>query len=199
MPHRYIYKRVLLWCRRGQRFVKYRILHVDDTPHRIALGVAIGLFVTWTPTIGFQMALTVLLCAIFRANKLVGVPFVWISNPLTIIPIYYWTGYCIGVRFFRGAEAATLTDWWAMVGEVFYSGLPLWSRIAGFWKFALNIAGPLWLGSVLCGVVIGTATYWATYVAVVRYRRRFGRGRLLAAPRAAAGDSPGTHPSDPEA
>ena len=89
VPYKYMYIRLRYGWRRAQRFVKYRILHVDDTPHRIALGVAIGMFVAWTPTIGFQMGLTVLLCALFRANKLVGVPLVWISNPLTIIPVYF--------------------------------------------------------------------------------------------------------------
>ena len=73
---------------RIERFLIYRVMSLDDTPHRLALGVAIGIFVTWTPTIGLQMVITFLLSALFRANKFVGVPFVWISNPLTIVPIY---------------------------------------------------------------------------------------------------------------
>ena len=46
---------------RLKTFFIYRVLHVDDTPHRIALGVAAGIFIAWTPTIGFQMLLTILL------------------------------------------------------------------------------------------------------------------------------------------
>ena len=94
MPHRYIYRKV-------RDFFIYRVLHVDDTPHRIALSVAIGIFVTWTPTIGLQMIITVLLCWLFRANKVVGVPFVWISNPLTIVPIYY-PNYVVGCWLLGG-------------------------------------------------------------------------------------------------
>ena len=71
-----------------ERFLVYRVLSINDSPHRIALSVAIGIFITWTPTIGLQMMLTIALCFLLRANKLVGVPFVWISNPLTIVPIY---------------------------------------------------------------------------------------------------------------
>jgi len=47
--------------KRLKRFLVHNVLHVDDTPHRIALGVAIAIFVTWTPTIGFQMLLTIAL------------------------------------------------------------------------------------------------------------------------------------------
>ena len=36
------------------RFIKCRILHVNDSHNKIALGVAIGLFVGWTPLIGLH-------------------------------------------------------------------------------------------------------------------------------------------------
>ena len=76
-------------------FCILRILHADDPPHRLALGIAIGMFVTFTPLIGFQMLISVFLAWLLRANKLVGVPLVWISNPVTFVPIYYpcyWLG-----------------------------------------------------------------------------------------------------------
>ena len=67
----------------------HSILKADDPPHRLALGVAIALFVTFTPTIGFQSVLVVALAWLFGANKLVGLPLIWISNPATFVPIYY--------------------------------------------------------------------------------------------------------------
>lgn len=173
MPHRYVYRRIRMGLWRAQRFIKYRVLHVDDTPHRIALGVGLGFFITWTPTIGLQMALVLLLCTLCRANKLVGLPFVWLSNPLTIIPIYY-PSYWLGVHLLPGAQAASLGDWRQMVSSVFDGDLTYWDRAMGFWDFALNITAPLWVGSILVALLVGGAAYWLTYVAVVRYRRRFG-------------------------
>ena len=76
-----------IW-RKSRRFIVHRVLHADDTPHRIALGVAAGLFIGLTPTVGFQMVLAVALAAALRANKVVCIPMVWITNPFTIIPIY---------------------------------------------------------------------------------------------------------------
>jgi len=193
VPHRYIWRRLRLLSRRTRLFVKYRVLHVDDTPHRIALGVGIGFFVTWTPTMGFQMLLTVILCSLFRANKLVGVPFAWISNPATIVPVYY-PNYRVGVALTPGTEAKTLADWSQVIEGVFDPALSLWQRMLSPWQFALDILGPLWVGSLVVGAVIGAIMYWITYVSVVRYRRRFGppkSGRPAAGRGQAAGEKPG--------
>ncbi len=40
--------------RRVINFLKFRILHIDDSPHRIALGVALGLFTAYLPPLGFS-------------------------------------------------------------------------------------------------------------------------------------------------
>jgi len=180
----YVYKRLRRALLRVQRFVKYRVLHVDDTPHRIALSVAIGIAVAWTPTIGVQMALTVVLCTALRANKLVGVPLAWISNPLTIIPIYY-PSYLLG-RWLTSTGGKDLGQWRRMVAGVFDSGLPIWDRALGFWKFAMEIAVPLWIGSLLIGLTLGAAAYWITYRAVVRHRLRVQRRRRKRAVRKTA-------------
>jgi len=146
-------------------FFIYRVLHVDDTPHRIALGLAIGVFVAWTPTMGVQMVLTVLLAALLRANKLVGVPFVWISNPLTI-PVIYGPNYLIG-RWLLGSktEAPNFLD------AISWTGGPI-EKIQAWWQATWGVFWPLWIGSILMGLVLGVGTYFATRYAVVTYRRR---------------------------
>ena len=149
---------------RLKRFFIYRVLHVDDTPHRIALGVAIGIFVTWTPTIGFQMVLCLALAALFGANKLVGLPFVWISNPLTLWAIY-GPNYLLG-RWLLGGNrpapdfirAAAWTGGWV-------------ERIRVWWTETWHVFGPLWLGSIIMGLLLGSITYVLVYRAVVFYRR----------------------------
>jgi len=172
MPFRYVAKKT-------KDFFIYRVLHVDDTPHRIALGVAIGIFITWTPTMGIQMILTVLVSAIFRANKAVGVPFVWISNPLTIIPIYY-PNYLVGCWLLgRGYEDFSFIETITReLPEGFWASLAAWWTHMGtaFW----HVFAPLWVGSIIVGLVLGAITYPLVYYAVVGYRghrRRHGHGR----------------------
>jgi uncharacterized protein (DUF2062 family) len=36
------------------RFLEYKILHIEDTPHKISLGVALGLFIAWSPLLGLH-------------------------------------------------------------------------------------------------------------------------------------------------
>lgn len=172
MPIRYVINRT-------KRFFIYRVLHVDDTPHRIALGVAVGIFVTWTPTVGLQMVLTVLIAILLRANKFVGIPFVWISNPVTLVPIYKWCNYEIG-RWMLGGNYQSPDfarafhvggSWW----------LEVWAnRIRAFWEATWQAFGPLWLGSCVVGLILGTLSYFAVRYAVIRYRqhrelKRFAR------------------------
>jgi len=163
MPHRYIIKRL-------KRFLIYRVMHVDDTPHRIALGLAIGIFVTWTPTIGFQMALTVALAWLLGANKLVGVPFVWISNPLTALPLY-GSNFLVGTWVLPGQYSWSAFRT-AVIKAVAYRGSWL-EGIGAWWAATVDFFLPLWLGSILVGVVLGAITYVFVYRAVVIYRRHW--------------------------
>lgn len=150
-----------------ERFMVYRVMSLDDTPHRIALGVAIGIFVTWTPTIGLQMIITILLATLLKANKFVGVPFVWISNPVTFVPIYgpnYWLGATMmgkdpGSRWqalFAAAE--TGGNWIERTGHWFESIMPI------FWE--------LWLGSLVVSLVLGIITYFLMYRLIIFYRTK---------------------------
>lgn len=160
IPVRYILKRIRL-------FFVYRVLHVDDTPHRIALGVAIGLFVAWTPTMGLQMVLTVLLSALLGANKLVGVPFVWLSNPATFW--IYIPNFLVG-KWLLGSRCPT-PDFYAAMQVRGSWWLELWlNRIIAWWEATWQAFGPLWLGSIVVGLLLGGITYFAIRYTVVAYR-----------------------------
>lgn len=160
MPHRYIARNI-------RKFLKYRVLHIDDTPHRIALGLAIGIFVTWTPTLGFQMALTVMLAALCRANKLVGIPFVWISNPLTAVPLY-------GLNYLIGAWVLPGNYSWNEFSVAIDKAIKLnggwFDKAVAWWGATLQVFWPLWVGSILVGLVLGLASYFVTRRAVEIYR-----------------------------
>ena len=45
-----------------------RILHVNDTPHKIAAGVAIGAFIGVFPTFGIGSLLALFLSGLFKYN-----------------------------------------------------------------------------------------------------------------------------------
>jgi len=154
--------------RRLRDFFVNRVLGVHDTPHRIALGVAVGIFVTWMPVIGFQMILIVAFSILLRANKVVGVPFAWITNPATLwiyIPNYFLGCWLLGSAYEPGKLMHGLM---CAFGP---SERDLWGRLDGILETLRAVAVPLFLGSAIVGAVLGAITYFLVRRAVIQYRR----------------------------
>lgn len=169
MNLRQLRARSRLTMRRLRRYLVHNILHADDPPHRLALGVAIGLFVTFTPTLGIQMVLILLLAWLCRANLVIGLPVTWVSNPLTIWPIYY-ACYKVGT-FVVGGDRVNRA-WWEQLKDPPDGWI---SAISFYWERLMTVASPLWVGCLIVATLIGIASYIATYRLVVWYRmRRWG-------------------------
>lgn len=168
-----------------QRFVVYRLLHADDTPHRLALGVALGIFIAWTPTIGLQMILVLLFAPLLRANGRVGLPLVWISNPLTF-PIIYYPNYALGrylVGIFRDGAVLTFDEIVHMLGSLQSSASHFYE--AAFWRelaqVLLKLGMELWVGSTIMALFLGVISYIVSYKLIVWYRLHTPLGRRHAA------------------
>ena len=166
----YLRLRIRRLRERTLEFVYHNVLHADDPPHPLALGIAIGVFVTFSPTVGFQMAIVVFLAWLFSANKVVGVPIVWITNPITIVPVFY-TCYRVGRLMLQRPSVGFA--WWAQLSHPpagWLEGIEFYSQ-----RFAL-IAAPLWLGSVVIGFLLGVASYYLSSYAIYGYRmKRWGQ------------------------
>ncbi len=166
MYRRHVRARYRLYSHRVRRFIVHDVLHADDPPHRLALGAAIGMFVTFTPTIGFQMIIVVFLSWLMGANKIVGLPIVWLSNPATFVPMYY-SCYVIG-RSVLG---------WPAIGDAWWSQLSKppdqwWPMVTFYWSRLMEIASPLWLGCVMIGLLLAYPTYYVVHQLIVTYRIR---------------------------
>ena len=168
------------------RLLKLRILHTSDSPHHIALGVLLGLFVAWSPAFGLHMLLALTLCIVFRANKLVAIIFVWVCNPFTIIPIYY-PSYLLGrmvMKLFRYNSGTQLSS--TQVYQLFEQftlssaftrlhSISFWHNLFSFlWHKGLE----LWIGATLMGLFVGLIGYVLTFYIVVWYRKKNPRRRF---------------------
>jgi hypothetical protein len=142
-----LYRRVATW-----------LIEHTGSPHAIALGFAIGVFVALTPTVGIQMVLGATIAHIFRANRVVAAGLAWITNPLTIVPIYYFN-YRVGLVFLPGDESRgkafieALSDISFLDPHSIATGFRLMAQ-----EFA-GIAGVLWLGSLIVAVICGVISY----------------------------------------
>lgn len=146
------------------------MLMLDDSSHRIALGAAIGIFIAMTPTVGIQMLIVLALAVVtrpwFRFNKVAALLMVYVSNPLTVVPIY-WFNYKLGSLFFQGGisrgEFETIFQ---------YEGLKEWWT--SFTKLFVEVGVPLVAGSLVMATCCGLATY-PIMLRVIRNLRRAER------------------------
>jgi len=77
----------------GDRLHEPNLWHLNR--RSVAKAFAIGLFAAWIPTPG-QMAIAAVFALYFRANLPISVALVWITNPLTMPPMFYFA-YMVGL------------------------------------------------------------------------------------------------------
>lgn len=133
------------------RFVKIR-----GNPREIALGFALGLFIGMTPTMGFQMGISVFLAAFFKWNKFAAAAGVWITNPVTA-PFIYGLAYHVGA-WFLGIEKAGFH----------LQGMNLEALI----KQTPELLWIVTVGGIILGVPIAVIGYYVSLSAVLRYREK---------------------------
>ncbi|MCB9852971.1 MAG: DUF2062 domain-containing protein [Phycisphaerales bacterium] len=154
-----------------------RILHLDDSPHRIAFGVFLGFLVGWTPTMGLQIVIYLVLAYALRANRASGLLPVFLTNPITAVPVYL-LNWQIGrwILHPNGLSQETITEQQAAIRE-FVSDFQL-SRLldSSFWTSAgtaFRVFGlELIVGCLVVGFACGVGGYIVTYYGVVEYRKR---------------------------
>ena len=129
----------------------------------MARGVAVGLFFGLTPTVGFQTLLMIIGCMVVRGNFLAAFVLSWVSNPVTMGPMY-----------------------WALnvIGEVVLTTLPLRTEASGFWfmQEPVNEATYAVVGSLLVAPLAAGAGYLVSrrISAAIAARRRRGPRRYVA-------------------
>jgi uncharacterized protein (DUF2062 family) len=145
--------KVLTSLKKGYR----RFLKIRGHPNEIALGLALGLFVGMTPSMGFHTAIAVFLAALFKWNKISAAVGVWVTNPLTAAVIYY-------VNYFIGAKFIGLQK------------VYLFSEAHGFTKIykimlkAPEIFWALTIGGIVLGLPLAVAGYYFSYSVVQKYQ-----------------------------
>ncbi len=175
-----------MW-RKFRKFLIFRVLHADDPPHNIALGLAIGILVAMTPTIGIQMVLAAAIAASFRANKIVSMAAVWISNPVTMISIYFFN-WRVGQHIIQTSMVNGQSEVRSQIGRIAESigGVSnlffhLFDKV--FWSEVLSLVWALGIelciGSFIVGAAFALPSYVVLRFVLTVYRRRVPRPRGL--------------------
>ncbi|WP_142416342.1 DUF2062 domain-containing protein [Bartonella massiliensis] len=165
--------RLWLWPRRSfSRSFSYiykRILRISATPHEVALGFAIGIFLACSPVFGVHIILAIFLSWLLRANFAAAIIGTVFSNPLTFLLIAmadYKVGYfCLSL--FSDVNEISLSQIRALFNGLTMSNFSLLFK--GAWD---SIMSPMILGGTLLGVVLGSLSYIAVYRATARFKQK---------------------------
>ena len=163
---------------RTRKLLLHNILHADDSPHAIAMGCGVAMLVAFLPLVGFQTAIAIGVAALLRANKAVCIPIVWVTNPLTIVPIYgacWKLGQWILASPVNGGIEEELTKLNPSESARSFFDVEFWRQT---WNQLLTIGTEMWLGCTIVGVAFGITTYILARRGVAAYRER-RRERIL--------------------
>jgi len=90
---------------------KFRaIFQIKETPHKIALAFALGVFMGISPFLGLHYIGGIFIAWLFRLNKLVAIIGVSVNNPWTIVPICSGATW-IGAELLGYKQVLPEIDW----------------------------------------------------------------------------------------
>jgi len=151
------------WRRSTLYYVK-RILRLSATPYAIAAGCAIGTFVSFTPFLGFHIALSVALAWLIRGNLIAAAIGTSVGNPLTF-PLIWASTYQLGHVVLHGEQALHLPQFDQLL-SLNFSLEALWRLIQTFWPMIEIMS----VGSLPLGLLAALATYAIVNKSVVAYQ-----------------------------
>lgn len=146
------------WWGRLRRFVRFqylRLMRQSASPHSLALGLAVGVFVGFLPIIPFQTVVSLALAFVLRGNPVGAGIGTFVSNPLNVIPFYamlYWVGGLF----------------WHTTVPFDPANLDMTRML----ELGLDFFLVMCLGGVVLGIPAALATYVLTFRGVNAYRQR---------------------------
>ena len=162
------------------RFLKYRVLHIDDSPHRIALGLAIGLFIAFLPVFGVRLPMVVFMALLLRANKFTAVTSVCVCNNIFTLPFISYPSYLVGwiiCNSLHGDEALRPGQVGGMFREIFsFSSMLSVFYQSRFWVELWGLFKAIGLELTVGGIILGTIAALAGYFGglnFIKWHRKF--------------------------
>ncbi len=133
------------------------LLNLNDSPKKIALAFSVGVFIAFSPILGFHTLMVVLVAWLFRLNPLALIIGAFVNNPWTFTPLY---GGCLwfGVYLYGGASVFPQVSWQNLTFLAFIENLKPY-------------IGPFFLGTILMGIFFAVISYFMTYYFIRQFRK----------------------------
>jgi uncharacterized protein len=153
--------REMIWPSSGYRraflYLWRKLIRLKSPPHKVALGFAIGVFMSFSPFLGFHLALSGLFAWMFRANIAASLLGNFLGNPVTYP--FMWAGVYQTGLVMLGGEAVDS-------GSLVFDAATIRTMFL-----------PFLVGSLPVGILAGLIFYFPVKSSVARYqaarRQRF--------------------------
>ncbi|WP_323035854.1 DUF2062 domain-containing protein [Pararhodobacter sp.] len=166
--------------RRATTYVLHRMRRLPDTPERIALGIAVGSFVSFLPLYGLHFASAALLAWIFRGNILAALLGTFYGNPITFpfmavsaLELGHWL---LGSGQRISFSAAMLAIGHAS-GEITHNLMAIVTTDTAHWYLLADFFWQIFLPYMIGGTIIGLPSALAIYFLHLPLVRAYQRGR----------------------
>lgn len=164
--------RELVWPRKGflrpPRYLMMRVLRLTASPHAVAVGVAAGVFVSWTPFIGVHFVMAFVITYFLSGNMVAAaLGCAAFGNPLTYPFIWGITWEVGHLLLSRQDQMAGQT---INLAELFHK-----LHFTELWKPVLE---PMLIGAIPPAAITSVALYALTFYTVRGFQAR-RRARLM--------------------
>jgi uncharacterized protein (DUF2062 family) len=197
------------WLRAGT-YILHRLRRLPDAPHRIARGVAVGVFISFSPLFGLHFVLCTAINWLIGGNFIASVIGNWFGNPVTL-PVIAYASVWLGQWLLRVQDKIDLHALMQVTTEMtielwrncFALFTPAHMHWPAFRAFGHDYFVPYLLGGLFLGALFSLISHALTLRAVEAYRRLRSRRfrehaerRRKAISRAAAASGAGTDRPD---
>ena len=168
------------WSRAFQ-YVKHRLRRLPDTPQRIARGVCVGVFTTFTPFYGFHFLFAAAVAKLFNGNILAALLGTFFGNPLTYVPIavvslqtgHFLMGHNLESYSVERSPGGKFVDAGRDLGVntmAFFTGQDAdWSNLHVFYQ---EVFFPWLIGGIAPGLITAMIAYYLSLPLVIAYQKR---------------------------
>jgi uncharacterized protein len=156
------------------------VIKLRSSPRAIAGGLGLGTFIAFTPTVGVQLILAFVIATFFNLNRPAAMIPVWITNPVTVAPIYTFN-YWLGTKLWDGPPLSEVSRLFIDIGRTM-AYLEFWNikeQFLAVLQMGREILIPLLLGSVAIGVLTGLLVYISSLKLLSVFFTRRSQKRLL--------------------
>ena len=151
--------------RRAVDYIIVRVKRLPDSPHKISVGIAIGVFCSFTPFFGLHIFLAAILAYVFNGNIVAALLGTFFGNPLTW-PFIASFSIKLGeiILGYPTTKFETSLEQFVDVASAFVRGLSsLLGRGESDWNLIYDFIRELFIPYFIGGFVLGLVTALVSY------------------------------------